>query len=482
MKVVDVLICFVKVLWKWTGIVLGVLFYFFGYIWSYAGVRITFYSVFLYFGSLSQLYDTADTHYHDSVTKYDASIDLHKLWSPIILLRLPVRHLFNGKKAMTVAEIFDRTPSAEKFIGKCGVHDRKGYGEIPNCLPTEQFTVKKFLDKDLVGYSVELNNLTVPFEGRYVYNGGIPPYLWEFEFGENVTDFLREATDTKTVKVYVHVFPSYITSFGQGVTEPYGMTELIWDHFNNVLMNGKLSVTYRLRHLTRLEWPMESDCRDYPGSSRGKCMNDCNHLAMKRMVREGELNGTLPLNFRLYQHDDMFKVKRNFTNNLCSYKYILFAQDFKLALNEDYKKKETNDILEKVYEECRHQCQRRECAETLIEPTVVAATGADNSGVRLYAPNQPTIFFQEEEKMTFGQMVVGILSIASFWYPNLHVFDVVSHYWPLIRTSLTVMLAALLRPIGQVVREALLQPEGQPLPQLQCHLSARGRHLHARRA
>ncbi|KAI1293780.1 hypothetical protein HDE_06527 [Halotydeus destructor] len=425
MKVVDTLICFLKVLWKWTGFVLGVLFYFIGYFSSFTSVRITFYSVFIYVGFLSQSYDTGDTHYHESVTKYDASIDLHKIWSPILQLRFPVQDLFDHEEPMTVAEIFDNTPSAEDFFGKCGVHDREGYGEIPNCLPTEQFTVKKFLDKDLLGYSIELNNLTIPFEGHYVYSGGIPPYLWEFEFSRKVTDFLKAATDTSTVKVFVHLFPSYVTSFGQGVTEPYGMTELRWSRTDKVLVNGRFSITYKLRHLTRLEWPMESDCRDYPDSSRGKCMNDCNHFIMKKMFLDGELNGTLPLNFRLYQHDEMFN-------------------DLKLALNDDYKKKETNDLLKKVYHRCRHQCEPRECSEILIEPTVVAATGADNSGVRLYAPNKPTIFIIEEEKMTFGQMVVGILSIASFWFPDIHVLNVMTHYWPLIRTSLTVMLATLL--------------------------------------
>ncbi|KAI1285657.1 hypothetical protein HDE_11509 [Halotydeus destructor] len=368
MKVVDFLIYCLKVLWKYTDKVLGVLLYYFGY----RRVRITFYGAFLCCGFLLQSYDTGDTHLHTSVTKYDATINLYKILSPILLLRLSVDELFGKKKAhMTVAEIFNKTPPTEKFIGDCGVHDRKGgYGEIPDCLPTEQFTVKKFLDKDLLGYAIQLTDSDTPFQGHEVYGGGIPPYLWQFDFGKNVTDFLEAATAANSVKVYVHLFPSYVTSFGQGVTEPYGMTALSWDGYNNVLVNGKFSISYKLRHITRLEWPMDSDCRDYPGSSRGKCMNDCNHSAMKKMKREGKLNGTLPLNFRLFEHDAMF-------------------QDLKLALNKDYKTNETNAILKEVYEECGHQCQRRECAETLIEPTVVAATRDRRSGVRLYAPNKP---------------------------------------------------------------------------------------------
>ncbi|KAI1285769.1 hypothetical protein HDE_11674 [Halotydeus destructor] len=422
MKVVDILITFVKWLWKWTKKVLGVLFHFL----NYFPIRISLYSVFIYVGFLWQSYDTGDTYSHESVTKYDATINLLDIFTPIMLLRLPVRDLFDiEEESMTINEIFNKTPSAEDFIGKCGVHNRTGYGEIPDCVPSEQFTVTKFLEKDMLGYAFELKNSTIPFQGYHVYNGGIPPYLWQIQFERTVIDFLKQATLRGTLKVYVHLFISYVTSFGQGVTEPYGMTEMRWDKANEVVVNGKFSVTYKLRLVTRLEWPMDSDCREYPGSSRGKCMNDCNRLATKRMFREGDINETLPLNFRLYESDKMF-------------------YNLTLALPEDYKRDEINSILDRIFKECRDQCQRRECAETLIEPTVVAATGSTFSGVRLYAPNKPTIKVLEEEKMTFGQMIVGILSIAGFWFPDLHLFTVVETYWPIILAHVTVMLAALL--------------------------------------
>ncbi|KAI1298473.1 hypothetical protein HDE_04136 [Halotydeus destructor] len=422
MKVVDILISFVKWLWKWTKNVLGVLFHFL----NYFPIRISLYSIFIYVGFLWQSYDTGDTYSHESVTKYDATIRLVDIFTPIMLLRFPVRGLFDIERGpMTVFEIFNNTPPAEGFIAECGVHNRTGYGEIPDCVPSEQFTVTKFLEKDMLGYAFELKNSTIPFQGYHVYNGGIPPYLWQLQFEDHVTRFLRSATKLGTLKVYVHLFISYVTSFGQGVTEPYGMTEMRWDKSNQVVVNGKFSVTYKLRLVTRLEWPMDSDCRNYPGSSRGKCMNDCNHLATKRMFHEGDFNETLPLNFRLYPQETMF-------------------HDLKLALPEDYKRHEINFILDRIYKECKQQCQRPECAETLIEPTVVAATGDFNSGVRLYAPNKPIIMVLEEEKMTFGQMIVGILSIAGFWFPDLHLFTVVETYWPIILAHVTVMLAALL--------------------------------------
>ncbi|KAI1285839.1 hypothetical protein HDE_11527 [Halotydeus destructor] len=151
MKVADFLIYCLKVLWKYTDKVLGVLLYYFGY----RRVRITFYGAFLCCGFLLQSYDTGDTHLHTSVTE---------IKSPVASLRLPVQDLFDSEDPMTVAEIFDKTPPAEEVIGKCGVH-----------------------------------------------------------------------------------FPSYVTFFGKGVTEQYGMTALRWDRYNKVLVKGMFSVTYKIR-------------------------------------------------------------------------------------------------------------------------------------------------------------------------------------------------------------------------------------------
>ncbi|KAI1298440.1 hypothetical protein HDE_04198 [Halotydeus destructor] len=426
MKLIQFSINCLKALWYWIDQVLRVVLQPFGY----PPDELTLYAIFIYCGFVMQCYDTCDTHYHEWVTNYEASIEVTDIQSPVVLLKFPVQDLLDTEfKPVSVAEIFNNTPSAGELIGKCGVHNRTGYGEIPVCDPKEQFTVKKFLEKDLLVYTVELNNLTTLFQGYHIYNGGIPPYLWEITFSDIMKEFLEHAAKINTVKVYVNLFMTYIDSFGQGLTEPYGMTEMRWDDFNKVLVNSKFSVTYKIRHVTRLEWPMDSDCRDYPGSSRGKCMSDCNHLAAKGMRHEDEIKDGdyLPLNFRLFEHDKMFEAINKFVTDVC----------------QDYKRDDMNRILSKIHEQCRHQCQRKECAQRLIEPTVLAATGSDFSGVRLYAPNKPVIWVLQEEKMTGGQMIVGVLSIGSFWFPELHVFDFFRMSWPLIMGFLSVMLARL---------------------------------------